>query len=238
MAIRHFTPEQGIGILPTRGRPGHIKRLSNALAATKSRIPIMLVIDRSDPCYPDYIDLYLDEELWKKNFVMLRQMPGDPCTIAKVNYGFHCAPGRAFYLMMDDDSVPITFEWDALLADRVPPWGLSYANNGFRESPASWSMVDGELLRALGWFFYPECRHLFGDVILATIARQLGGCNYIESVVVEHLHPIFGKADNDATYRRQEQWRVEDHTGYSHFQRNESAIVEHLREKMNAAGGY
>ena len=53
----------------------------------------------------------------------------------------------------------------------------------------------------LGWMMLPTCEHMYVDTAVLALGQAAGRIAYCPSVVVEHLHPLAGKADWDDSYR-------------------------------------
>jgi hypothetical protein len=63
-------------------------------------------------------------------------------------------------------------------------------------------------------------RHMFVDDEIVTVAKQRGVFAHARDAVVEHLHPVVGKAEVDATYR----------LGWSFAEVDKSRFAERMRE--------
>ncbi len=63
-------------------------------------------------------------------------------------------------------------------------------------------------------------RHMFVDDEIVTVAKQRGVFAFAKDAVVEHLHPVAGKAEVDATYR----------LGWSYADVDKSRFAERMRE--------
>ena len=63
-------------------------------------------------------------------------------------------------------------------------------------------------------------RHMFVDDEIVTVAKQRGVFAFAREAVVEHLHPVVGKAEVDATYR----------LGWSYAEVDKSRFAERMRE--------
>jgi hypothetical protein len=59
-----------------------------------------------------------------------------------------------------------------------------------------------EVVRALGHMAPPTQRHLYIDNYWRDLGRAAGCLTYLPDVVVEHVHPVAGKAAVDDGYRR------------------------------------
>ena len=61
--------------------------------------------------------------------------------------------------------------------------------------------MDARIPATLGYMAPPTLRHLYVDNVWLDWGRGLGMLRYLHDVVIEHLHPIAGKADDDERYR-------------------------------------
>jgi hypothetical protein len=80
------------------------------------------------------------------------------------------------------------------------------------DSGASW---DGP-----GVVCHEGYRHMFVDDEIVTVAKQRGVFAFAKDAVVEHLHPVAGKSEVDATYR----------LGWSYAEVDKSRFAERMRE--------
>jgi hypothetical protein len=49
---------------------------------------------------------------------------------------------------------------------------------------------------------FPGCFHLFFDNFVKQLGLDLECLRYLPDVIIEHLHPVAGKAEMDAGYER------------------------------------
>jgi hypothetical protein len=59
---------------------------------------------------------------------------------------------------------------------------------------------------------FPGCIHLFFDNFVKQLGIDLEVLKYLPDVIIEHLHPVAGKAEMDEGYARvnQPKWYEED----------------------------
>lgn len=105
---------------------------------------------------------------------------------------------------MGDDHVPRALNWDAHLTRnlrQLGPVGIVYGND-LVQGPALPTAVfmTSNIPRALGYMIPPGLRHLYADNTWLTWGRKLDRIRYLPDVVIEHVHPIAGKAQWDDTY--------------------------------------
>lgn len=188
-------------ITPSRGRPARLAGLLDAVRATAAGdVEVMVCLDADDPTLDDY----------------RRILPRAPRLVGArrslVGWTNHAAtvlldrpdPPR-WLASLGDDHRPRTPGWDRLLTaaiEDMPGPGIAYGNDLFQGAglPTAW-VVSAELVRAVGWMMLPACEHLYVDRAVLELGRAAGRIAYRPDVVIEHLHPVAGKADWDASYR-------------------------------------
>jgi hypothetical protein len=189
-----------LGILvPSRGRPGNLRRLIDAIAATATgEVRIYTRVDDDDPTRDEYLAL---------EGVHITTGP-------RIYYGpslNQLAPiadrdGCDHLAMFGDDVVPETHGWDRLLIDALDGrLGVAYGSDGLehkhaRDLPTHY-VTQTEISRRLGWFAPPTMRHLFLDNVARDLGKGLGNFVYVPEAKIRHLHPWAGLAERDQTYR-------------------------------------
>jgi hypothetical protein len=182
-------------ILPTRHRRAAVERFLAAFYATVELPPDLIVVtDGDDPAY-DGLD-------WRgARQVVLPNLP----LVPKFNQvALEAAEDYRAVMFIGDDNVPVTPGWDRLLMetlDGMGGTGVVAANERLRSEPwACHAIISSDIIKALGWFFEPAARHYNGDVIWMDLSRSAGCFGYREDVLIDHLHPAFGRGPSDALY--------------------------------------
>lgn len=185
-------------LVPSRGRPDNVRRLSHALEETVT-IPytLWLRLDNDDPTHEQYP---VDEGIIT--------LIGDRVFFAaSVNELAERAiqRGATHLAILGDDVVPETPGWDTrLIAALHGRLGVAYGSDGLEhlhgpELPTH-VLVPAELFTRLGWIALPELRHLFCDNVWRALGEGLGNFAYRPEVKLTHLHPWAKKAPSDKTY--------------------------------------
>lgn len=99
-----------------------------------------------------------------------------------------------------DDFIWKTPGWDSLLHNKSRKPVCFYFNDGRAECDSRIPIVTREFYEIAG-YFPPYFYHFYGDTWVAEIAQNAGVLEYAPEVVIEHLHPKFGKAEWDKTYQ-------------------------------------
>jgi hypothetical protein len=113
-------------------------------------------------------------------------------------------PPRYLASLGDDHRVR-TPGWDLKLIEAVEQMdgpGFAYGNDLLqgKNMPTAW-VVSAEIVRMLGWMMLPGCEHMYVDNAVLTLGSAANRIAYRPDVVIEHLHPLAGKAEWDASYR-------------------------------------
>jgi hypothetical protein len=104
---------------------------------------------------------------------------------------------------MGDDHVPRTPGWDARYMQGLERLGtgLVYGNDLIQGAalPTQVAMTS-DIILATGHMVPAGMVHLFADNAWLALGQALDAIAYLPDVVVEHLHPIAGRAEWDAGY--------------------------------------
>ena len=187
-------------VVPTRSRPGNAARLARAFRETRADATLVLGCDDDDPCLGEYVSV-ADEFM---TFVRLDFRPRTTMA-ATLNA---LAPGLAVEFdavgFMGDDHLPRTPNWDAtvLRVLRQHP-GLAYGDDLVHGRALATSIfMSSSVVLTLGYMSPPGIGHLFIDDFWMELGSRAHALTYLPDVVVEHMHPIAGKAERDDGYER------------------------------------
>jgi hypothetical protein len=235
-------------IVPSRGRPESVARVAEAWRNTAAHADATLVfaIDGDDPRHADYFDQDLpDIGAVQVQFMAFPQwMPMVPklnaCAVAAagasgagVQWG-----GIAF---MGDDHLPRTEHWVGMLLAALDQLGtgIVYGRDGIQNErlPTWWAMTP-DIVRTLGRMVPADVEHLYCDNAIKDLGEKAGCLRYLPDVLIEHMHPVAGKAAMDDGYarvNRQEQY-AKDKTSYRNWCTAQlpmdAGIVRTLRDEV------
>lgn len=193
-------------IVPTRGRPGNIRRALQAWDHTQAwaDADILLAIDADDPTVGGYREIGVE---WAASGqVWLMEFPEWAHMVAKLNAAAADVLGEyTAVAFMGDDHVPRTVGWAHAYLDTLAELGTGvvFGDDLHRgaELCSQWAMT-ADIVRALGRMIPADVEHLYSDTSVMDVAREAGCLRYLPDVVVEHVHYIVGKATQDAGYIR------------------------------------
>ncbi len=108
-----------------------------------------------------------------------------------------------YFTFIGDDHRLRTPDWDIALMRAIGNRpGLSYGNDLLQaENLPTAVMMSAAIVRALGGMVPPKLKHLYLDNFWKALGNDLGHLTYLPQVIIEHLHPVAGKAEWDEGYR-------------------------------------
>lgn len=157
--------------------------------------------------YVSYEDVKIEEykKLTLPNNVSIEYGPKK--TMCEVLNYFSCKKYRdyQYYSEVNDDHVFVTEGWDIKMMQTIDTKynGVSIAH-GKTESLPTATMHGAKLVHGLGYFFPPQYLHMMLDLWIIEIDAQTEIMTYVPDVLVDHRHPVFKKAEWDATYQNGE----------------------------------
>lgn len=194
-----MTPPLAV-IVPTRGRPENAARLAQAFKDTDALNAVaVFVTDWDDPKLPDYRRL-LDKGAIAR--LMIVDHSGGMCyalNYAAVRYAeVYDAVG-----FMGDDHLPRTRGWDGTVLealDSLEP-RIVYGNDLLQGVNLPTAVfMQSRMIRALNMMAPQSMQHLYLDNFWKELGERVGGLVYLPDVIIEHLHPVNGKAVWDERY--------------------------------------
>lgn len=184
-------------IVPSRGRPGNARALVDAFTATSTgHADLLIAIDDDDPLAADY-----DQPTGVTVVCAPRLGLAGTLNVTAVRQ----ARNYRYVGFMGDDHRPRTLGWDAVVVDELQRLGTGvvYGNDLIQGAALPTAVfLTSDIVTALGYMVPPGLRHLFLDNFWLRLGRDLDAISYLPDVIVEHLHPIAGKAGWDDGYRR------------------------------------
>ncbi len=184
-------------LIPTRGRPQNAVEVLQAHKEFSCRSDLLFVVDTDDDALIDYrsaVGLEYIVEIENKTRGM-----GYPINAAAKKY----ANDYEFFTFIGDDHRFRTPDWDVALMRAIGSRpGLAYGNDLLQgERLPTAVMMSAAIVRSLGGMVPPKMKHLYLDNFWKQLGEDLGNLAYLPQVIIEHCHPIAGKAEWDEGYR-------------------------------------
>lgn len=187
-------------IVPSRGRPDNIRELIEAWEATRDEARLWVCVDDDDPRLEEYRALQFPE--WSGLIIAPRMRLGG--TLNHFAAGA-VSMGHSIIGFMGDDHRPRTPHWDSVIAETIDAVGgtaVVYGNDLLQgKTLATAVAVSANIIDILGYMVPPGQTHLFLDNAWMDMGRVAGNLVYRHDVIIEHVHPVAGKAEWDDTYK-------------------------------------
>lgn len=207
-------------VVPSRGRPHNARALATQFHMTRYNPTTLLVVavDDDDPTLPEY------EEQAASGLYKLRV--GPPLRIGgTLNLVVPEEAEEADYVgFMGDDHRPRTTAWDQLYINNLRDMGTGVVyGNDLIQGPSlpTQCAMTSNIVRATGHFVPEGMLHLWLDNAWKSIGEATK-IRYLNDVIIEHMHPLVGKADWDESYQRNNADEVfsADKAVYEHWRVN------------------
>jgi hypothetical protein len=129
--------------------------------------------------------------------------PGGGC-VAAWNAGAQVSQGKIL-VQLSDDWVP-PWNWDEELRARMDtskPQVLAVSDGHRTDDLLCMAILTRKRYEAQGYMFHPQFTGVYSDNYFTDCAKRDDVIVQARDLVFEHLHPVFGKAEMDETYAKQ-----------------------------------
>lgn len=188
--------------MPTRDRP------TQALAVLQKY--------REMAGVPVQIEVVVDEDDSKMlSAEVMQRLAALQCTLTVGNHKSKieaCNGGRVndwdVIVLASDDQIPVVNNYGAkiltAMQERWPYFdGALHFNDGKQGKELCTLPVLGRrLYNQFGYVYAPEYKSLFCDREQTDVLQAMGRLSYIDEVLIEHRHPVWGRVENDPLYER------------------------------------
>lgn len=190
-------------VVPTRGRPENAARLAAAFeATTASGAVVVFVADGDDPELDGYRALLDAGDIPR---LMISEHVGGKGLCVPLNYAARRYADLVNYVgFMGDDHLPRTHGWDTEMISELDSLGprIAYGNDLLQGANLPTAVfMQSRMIRAMGVMAPQVMHHLYLDNFWKELGERTGGLRYRDDVIIEHLHPVAGKAEWDERYR-------------------------------------
>ena len=185
-------------VCPTRVRPQAFAEMAASAHATAAgAVQVVAYLDDDDPSLGEY--RATDHDL------PVGLVVGSRCTLSDAwNRAAALATGEVFMLAADDLRFR-TPAWDAIVAEALEGMpsgvGLVWGRDGHAdERMATHPFVSRRWVEIVGRFTAPYFCADYVDLWLHDVAHRAGLARFLPGVLVEHMHPSFGKGVYDVNH--------------------------------------
>ncbi len=196
-------------IVPSRGRPENIVALNEAFEQTFTESPMFVVCDHDDPALPEY------QKVAQNLMVFRRVSKGMAVPLNKAVQKLLRERTFNHYAFLGDDHRPRTVRWDQQWIDILEDnGGLVYGDDLFqRENLPTAVGMEGRIALALDGMVPDGFIHLYLDNFWKKLGEDIKGLFYLPDCIIEHCHPLVGKAQVDEGYVRVNDREIYDQDG-------------------------
>ncbi len=192
-------------LVPSRGRPQNVERISDAWIETGAfdRAQLLFILDADDPEFFRYQAALKESPLFGEGLTFLLEAQWRPMVpkLNRVASAYASISNRPL-AFMGDDHLPRTQDWvtEILRALETSPRIVSSPDGLRTDDLPTWWAMTADVVRALGCMVPGEMEHLYCDNAVRDVARAAGIYSWLPDVMIEHMHPHAGKAEEDEGY--------------------------------------
>lgn len=217
-------------LVPTRGRPMNATQLLSAHEELSAASDLLFIIDANDPKH----DQYHFEVGQERCMTIDNNSRGMAYPINKAANAIAKQDKYDFFAFLGDDHRPRTAEWDLqLMAAMQRRPSMAYGNDLLqgKRLPTMITMTS-DIVKALGGMVPPNMKHLYLDNFWKKLGEDLGSLTYLEDVIIEHMHPVAGKAEWDEGYKEVNAQEVYSFDALAYQNYIQSEAYEALKKKL------
>lgn len=188
-------------VIPTRGRPDNLPKVTRAWAETFAwkNADLVIAYDADDPKAGEYAEFV---EAWNLDYVQVQHwMP----MVHKLDHVSRLLMNGYFAIgFAGDDHIPRTENWSTRYVEELKDLGtgIVHSNDGHHgnKCPTEWAMTSN-IIRALGRMVPAPVEHLYCDNSILDLGTQASCLQYLPDVMIEHMHPVWKKGEWDEQYQ-------------------------------------
>lgn len=188
-------------VVPSRGRPEAARELWNAFGETcTADTQLVVALDDDDPTKDEYPGA--PTTFTGPSRSMVEALNGAAVSFAGGVFGMSPPFAVGF---LGDDHRPRTKGWDTAYLDalRELGTGIVYGNDLLqKENLPTQCAMTADIIRTLGYMAPSNLTHLAVDNYWLALGTNAECIRYLPNVIVEHCHPVAGKAAWDEGYMR------------------------------------
>jgi hypothetical protein len=219
-------------LVPTRGRPSNAVELLAEHDKLSTHSDILFIIDANDPEH----DQYEFEVGAHKCMTIENETRGMAYPINKAANAIVKENKYQYFAFLGDDHRPRTAGWDGILIQamqRRP--SMAYSNDLLQgERLPTMITMTSDIVAALNGMVPPKMKHLYLDNFWKKLGQDLGALTYLDHVIVEHMHPVAGKAEWDEGYKEVNATEIYTFDALAYQNYIQSEAYELLKRKLRS----
>ena len=188
--------------VPSRGRPGNITRLTEAMASTcEGDTDLVVGLDEDDPAGGDYPQIFSTVPGARRWYAVRPDLHKVTAWCNELAV-LHADEYRVIGTIGDDNTFS-TPGWDTQIMAALEKTPFAFGNDQYpSRAPGTLCchvFMRSEVVKTLGYFGPPSIAHMYVDVAWYAWGTACG-ITYLHDVLIPHLHYTTGAAF-DATYQ-------------------------------------
>lgn len=212
-------------LVPSRGRPDNAHRLLDQLRATTTFTDpayLWFAVDEDDPTLDEY------------PISNTQAVKGGSMVEALNEVAAQSATEHHYLAFLGDDTLPHEGWYLPIMQALTSQKNSIVYGNDLIHGPNLPTAVfmDSSIVKTLGYMAPPNQKQLFVDNYWKALGEALGTLTYVPEAIIEHLHPIAGKAPSDASYEAAysgDRWRNDEEAFILHMDNQFPLDLEKLR---------
>lgn len=200
--------------MPTRGRPAQaLNVLARYRALASMPFAIEVIIDEDDETM--------------QSAEVLQRLAALGCVVTTGRHRSKveaCNGGRLHdwdvLMLASDDMVPVAEGWAVRVVEEMERcWphldGAIFFNDGYQRGNLCTLPIFGRrLYDQFHYVYQPTYQSLFCDREQTDLLKEMGRLTYVDEKIIEHRHHVWGRAEKDATYERNDALESADKAVY------------------------
>jgi hypothetical protein len=224
--------------VPTRTRPKNLLDFGgNFYDTSGANSHLIFILDEDD----DQLGEYLKRNNGRFDYEVVAPTKRGMVEALNIAFSRRLAAGDLGYAVgfMGDDHRPRTEGWDFdyIVALESLGSGFVYGNDLLQgELMPTQVAFTTDIAAKLGWMAPPVLWHLDVDLVWLELGKALDRITYLPDTIVEHMHPLAGKARSDRGYRVANSTVMARHDGAAYARYMETDLagdVAKLKEMLN-----
>lgn len=217
-------------IMPSRNRPESCLLAATSLINNISApLHLVILLDFDDPSLPRYLE--------SKELLPCYHITSPATITARINeIAMRNIGEYDFFHLTNDDTIYRTKGWDTQFISATSQHGVGvyYGNDMFQGiNMPTFPFIPSSLVKEVGWLQMPHLIRYFGDTTWQFLAIEMGRkLFYLPDVVIEHMHKLAGKGNDDVDMDIFEHDKLE----FAKFVVSSQPLRERLRGKYATTG--
>lgn len=194
-------------IVPSRGRPHNIAELIECWVMTNANATLLVVVDDDDVTKDEYLAVMATSPATQQFQLAIRPRLRLAGTLNSVSFERVSRPGTVpmdIIGFMGDDHRPRTYAWDTHIEESFKDMGhgVVYGNDLLQGGNLPTAVfMTAAMIQTLGYMVPPGLVHMYLDNVWKEWGLALDRMWYLPNIVIEHMHPVAGKAQWDERYQ-------------------------------------